>query len=197
MSTFSPPRSFTGDTLTIRTYEPSDAHALCDATNQSYEHLKRFMPWATRTQTVAETAALITTFEANYTACSDFVLGIWRNHDHAFLGGSGFHLREGPLEGKCAEIGMWIAAEHAGQGVGREALKTILQWGFTQWPWLRLAWRCNVENVASVRCAEHNGMSHEGTLRGQYNPIDQGRRNTVCYGVLRDEWHAQRAVIVS
>jgi ribosomal-protein-serine acetyltransferase len=188
MENFTAPRSTTADGLTIRPYRPADAEALCHATGASDDHLRRFLPWANTTQTVEESEALIASFVANDEAGTDFVLGIWREGDGVLLGGCGYHLREGPLEGGCAEIGMWVAGAHAGQGVGKRALAQLLRWGFTEWPWLRLSWQCSAENAASIRCAEANGMVHEGTLRGQYEPVSGGRRDTMCFGRLKEAW---------
>ena len=190
---FNAPTEIIDGDLLIRTYRSGDAAALCEATNSSYDHLKRFLPWATAHQTMDETEALVAAFEARYASAEDFVLSIWRIGvgQPLLLGGCGFHLREGALAGGCAEIGMWIRAGQAGQGVGRRVLGLLLRWGFADWPWQRLAWRCNTLNVASIRCAEANHMVREGTLRGQYDEITGGRRDTACYGMLREEWHAK------
>jgi len=191
---FRAPRSTVGDGLIIRTYRDEDARALCEATVSSFAHLSPFMPWANSTQTVEQTRSIIEGFESGFVESTDFVLGIWRQVDDAFIGGTGFHLREGPLDYGSAEIGMWIAAEYAGQGLGKRALGVLLRWGFTTWPWQRLAWRCNAENIASIRCAKANGFFQEGLLRGQYNPIDGSRRDTACFSILRHEWADRRAV---
>ena len=188
MEIFTAPDVVRGEGLIIRPYTIGDADALCHASVGSYDHLRRFMPWANTDQTVEVTEAIIGQFRTNYTEGTDFVLGIWREADGEFMGGCGYHLREGPLEGACAEMGMWIAAAHARQGVGKRALALLIRWGFTEWPWLRLSWRCNSDNSGSVGCAEANGMILEGTLRGQYEPVRGGRRDTLCYGLLREDW---------
>ena len=180
--------------LVVRPYRTSDAMQLMRATNDSFEHLNRFMPWATTSQSLLETEALIEEFTRNYADGSDFVFGLFDGSTGTLIGGSGFHLREGPIETQSAEIGMWVTSGRAGQGVGRTALAVLIDWGFTAWPWLRLAWRCNEENIASIRCAEANGLVHEGTLRGQYNPVDGSRRNTVCFSILKSDWAARRRV---
>ena len=173
----------------IRTYRAEDAQALCGH-RRLYQHLSRYMPWANTTQTIEETEAIIQSFSSEYADVKNFVVGIWREADGALLGGTGFHLREGPIHYASAEIGMWIAEAYAGQGIGKRALKQVLRWGFTEWPWFRLAWRCNADNIASIRCAEANGLLREGTLRGQYNPVDGTRRDTASFAILREEWLA-------
>ena len=53
------------------------------------------------------------TFRARWLLAEDFVIGLWAPDESELWGGCGFHLREGGLEQKNAEIGMWIA------GIGR------------------------------------------------------------------------------
>ena len=180
------------DSFVIRKYTADDGPALRHATNASYEHLKRYMPWATDSQSAVEANELAAFFDRQYVAGTDFVLGVWNRDETQLIGGTGFHLREGPLRGRCAEVGMWIHADHAGKGLGKAVLRQLLRWGFTEWDWLRLSWRCDEENIASIRVAEAVGMTHEGTLRGQFDDVTEGRCNTVIYAILRKEWAAGR-----
>ncbi|HUM37468.1 MAG TPA: GNAT family protein, partial [Anaerolineae bacterium] len=109
------------------------------------------------------------------------------------LGGSGFHLREGGLPQRAAEIGMWIRADAAGKGLGTAVLRALLTWGFTEWPWERLAWRCDGRNLASRRTAEKAGLTHEGVLRQHLLLADGSRRDTYLYAMLKADWLAQRS----
>lgn len=188
MTAFFAPESVAGDGFQVRCYRPGDGPALQAATVASYAHLKPFMPWATASQTVEEAEALARRFRANYLLGTDFVFAVVDAADTRVLGGTGFHLREGPIESACAEIGMWIAADQAGKGLGTAVLKTMLAWGFSAWPWLRLSWLCNVENAASRRVAEKAGMALEGVLRGRYDDVTGGRRDMAAYAILKEEW---------
>jgi RimJ/RimL family protein N-acetyltransferase len=143
------------------------------------------MPWATDSQTDAEATELIETFIAQYAALENFVMSIWSPDESTLLGGCGFHLREGPLSTRSVESGMWIRSDAAGQGLGSAVLLELITWGFTEWPWLRIAWKCNTTNTASIRCAEKAGLVWEGTLRGQFDEATGGRRDTACYAILK------------
>lgn len=177
---------------TIRSYRSGDGPALSAAIVASYEHLRTFMPWATREYPPAEGETLARRFAARYLQNEEFVLGIFDGPE--VVGGTGFHLREGPLESRCAEIGMWIAGGRAGRGLGTEALRAMLRWGFDDWAWLRLSWHCDSRNLASARVAVKAGLTLEGTLRGQWCPVTNGRRDTLVYAALSGEWsESQRA----
>lgn len=183
---FFAPSELRADGITLRAYRAGDGAALQIASVSSFEHLRPWMPWADTSQTVEQSEALCRRFAANYLLNQDFTLGIWVGDELA--GGSGYHLRAGPLESANAEIGMWIRGSYAGQGLGTRVLRALLGWGFSEWGWERLTWLCDTRNIASARVAEKNGMTHEGTLRSDRFDVEGKRRDTHIYGMLRDEW---------
>ena len=189
-NTFFAPSEYTEGDLTIRAYRPGDGAALQRATVSSYEHLRPWMPWARPDQSLEASEAICRRAAANYLLNEDFTLSIWLGGQLA--GGSGFHLREGPLAWRNAQIGMWISAAHAGQGLGTRTLAALLAWGFGEWGWERLTWHCDTHNLASARVAEKNGLTREGTLRSDRFGVDGNRRDTHIYAILRDEWLQRR-----
>lgn len=186
---FLAPERYVTPGFVVRSYEAGDGALLAHAVTASYEHLKTFMPWAKPYQSVEESEMIVRRFRGRYLTNEDFVLGIFNVDEQRLLGGSGFHLREGGLTHLSAEIGMWIRADAAGKGLGTAVLRALLTWGFTEWPWERLAWRCDGRNVASRRTAEKAGMGQEGVLREHVLMPDGSRRDTHLYAVLRREWH--------
>lgn len=184
---FAPERHET-DRFLVRSYQVGDGELLAEAVNDSYEHFRPWLPWAVPYQGARETEKLVRQFRARYLLAEDFALGVFSPDEQRLLGGSGFHLREGGLSTASAEIGMFIRQSEAGKGLGTRLLREVLRWGFQVWPWQRLAWCCDEENLGSVRVAEKSGMRREGVLRGQPAPVGKGRRNTACYGITRDEW---------
>lgn len=184
------PSEYTAGDLTIRAYRPGDGAALQRAVVSSYDHLRRWMPWARPDQNVEESEAICRAAAGRYLLNEDFTLGIWLGDELA--GGSGFHLREGPLASGNAQIGMWISAAQAGQGLGTRVLAALLNWGFNAWPWQRLTWHCDTRNLASARIAEKNGLVREGTLRQDRFGVDGMRRDTHMYAILRSEWLVSR-----
>ncbi len=201
---FFPPEHYRTDRFIIRSYLPGDGPLLAEALNASYEHLKAFMPWAQPHTNEEEAEQLARKFRARYLLAEDFVLGIFapdsfdcaQDKESLLLGSTGFHLREGDLNNRSAEIGLWIRTSHAQQGLGTAALRAMLRWGFEAWPWERLSWRCDGRNIASQRTAEKAGMVREGVLReqrrlsnGKDNHGNSTREDTVCYALLKTEVH--------
>lgn len=182
------PERYRAQGFVVRSYDVRDGPLLTEAVTTSHAHLAPWMPWSKPEQSEAESEQLVRRFRARYMLAEDFTLGIFSDDEQKLLGGTGFHLREGPIESGCAEIGMWIRASEAGRGLGTRVLSAMLEWGFSEWPWLRLSWRCDARNLASVRTAEKAGLVREGVLRGQSAEVGPGRRDTVCFALLREEY---------
>ena len=183
-----PPERHCEPGFVLRSYQPGDGARVFEAVSASHAHLKRFMAWATPDQSVESSEQRCREFLGKWLAASDFFLGIWQRDEARLLGGCGYHLREGKLELGNAEIGMWIRGDAAGRGLGTAVLRALLHWGFTDWPWQRLSWRCSGANLASQRTAEKGGLQREGVLRSNAIDPDGQRRDTVCYALLRHEW---------
>ena len=181
-----PPQTWTGDGMIIRVYSLADARELRDATVESYEHLKLWMPWANDSQTIQQTERICKRLMAGYHSDIDYTLGVWE--DDRLVGGTGFHMRCGPIEWKCAEIGMWIRSSYANQGWGTRVLEQMLEWGFAEWGWERLIWKCDTKNLASARVAEKCGLTLEATFRSDALDVEGNRRDSHQYAILKPEW---------
>jgi RimJ/RimL family protein N-acetyltransferase len=186
------PERFETDGIVLRSYDVGDGRLLADAVNASYEHLRPWMPWARPNQSIEDSERFVRQARARYLLAEDFVVGAFSADGERLLGGTGFHLREGALSTGCAEVGMFIRHSEAGRGLGTQILRAVLDWGFSDWPWLRLSWRCDRRNAASVRVAEKAGLRLEGVLRGQRAHVGEGRRDTACYALTKPEWSAAR-----
>ena len=173
---FAPDRRET-DAFVLRSYRPGDGAALAASLNASYEHLRSFLPWAQpeTSERAAEQRARY--FRAKWLLATDFVIAVESTDGGTILGGCGYHLRDGGLATQSAEIGMWIRADAAGCGLGTHVLVELLRWGFDEWPWQRLTWKCSRQNTASIRIAEKAGMTHE-----------EASGDTFCFAARRAAW---------
>jgi RimJ/RimL family protein N-acetyltransferase len=186
MIEFEAPKSRDCGEFTIRAYAPEDAEALYTSVAQSLEHLYTFIPWAQKETSLEEYHEVIRLGMARYAENLDFMMGIWMGDQ--VVGGTGFHLRGRSVESEYAEIGMWIHVDYAGKGLGSRVLRAMLEWGFTEWPWDRIEWRCDTENLASARVAEKNGMVLEGRLRRDHRNKAGQKADMFVFSMLRDEY---------
>jgi len=176
------------DRFVIRSYHPGDGAALHEAKVASLDHLRPWMAWAAEQPDPLADEARARRFRAGYLRSEDFVLGVWTPAEDRLLGGTGFHPHGDVLSHRVAEIGMWIRADAAGQGLGTAVLRTLLSWGFSQaWPWERLEWHCDARNTRSARTAEAAGMPLEARLRGDKADVGEGRRETLIFGLARED----------
>jgi RimJ/RimL family protein N-acetyltransferase len=180
------PTNWTNGEITLRKYSIEDAEGLTVAVTESYEHLGPWMPWANPTQTVGQSKDICQRIIDAYNSGSDYT--VVAMHGDTLIGGTGFHLRCGPIEWRCAEIGMWIRSSYSGAGWGTRVLELMLEWGFTDWGWERLVWKCDTKNVASARVAEKAGLTLEATQRSDALDVNGNRRDTHQYVILKPEW---------
>lgn len=174
----------------IRLYSAGDGAALQKATVESYEHLRTYMGWAKPDLQLDEAEATVRRLAGRFLLNEDFSMGIWIGDE--LVGGTGFHLRVGPIEWQAAEIGMWIAASRAGTGLGTRALKAMLKWGFLEWGWKRIVWKCDTRNIPSSRVAEKGGMRREATFLSSCVDTEGFRGDMYLYAMTREEWDALR-----
>ena len=191
-----PPERYDTLNFTIRAFGEDDGPRMLAAVTRSYAHLRPWMPWARRDMDAASAERYVRSTRARWLLAEDFTLAIVAPDNSELLGGCGYHLRSGPLADRAAEIGMWIAGPRAGKGLGTAVLRHLLAWGFSAWPWRRLAWRCNAANHASRRVAENAGMRLEGVLAADQLDGDEPR-DTACYALLREKFVVHEAVSLS
>lgn len=192
MTYLAAPEKLETERFTVRSYLPGDGPLLAEATDASYRHLRRFMPWAKETLPAIEARRIAREFRGRFLLASDFPLAVVAPDGSRFLGSTGFHLREGSLNDRIAEVGMWIRANEAGRGLGTEVLVEVLRWGFDEWPWEVIFWRCSTQNHASIRTAEKAGMAREGVLRRRLAVRDEGYHDMALFSATRCDWRAPR-----
>ena len=72
--------------------------------------------------------------------------------------------RFGP-EGHQATVGLWLAPDARGRGVGTRALRLLADWTFATTPVIRFDCFIMVGNEPSERMVERAGFQREGVLR--------------------------------
>jgi [ribosomal protein S5]-alanine N-acetyltransferase len=109
-----------------------------------------------------------------------------RTHDHGRLVGTvGLYLR--PSDPGQAMLGYALAPEAWGRGYATEASRTMITFAFDVLDLRRVWAACDPDNTGSIRVLEKAGLALEGRLRG--DTIIRGRvRDTLVWGILRDEW---------
>lgn len=89
-----------------------------------------------------------------------------------------------------AEFGYCLGVNWWGMGLMTEALHAVLRFMFESVGLHRAFLRHDVQNIASGRVMEKNGLMLEGTLREHHLRRDGTWADVRVYGILRDEWEA-------
>ena len=182
-----PPYRIETERLIVRCWEPRDAALLKEATDESIEHLRPWMPWAHHEpQSLDEKVELLRRFRGWFDLGENFVYGIFSRDEARVLGGSGLHANVGEA---ALEIGYWLRASETGNGYMTEAVAAITQAAFARCGIDRLEIRVDPENQASLSVPRRLGFVEEATLRRRQLPLTEGaeRRDAVVFTMLVEE----------
>jgi RimJ/RimL family protein N-acetyltransferase len=94
---------------------------------------------------------------------------------------------------KVLEIGStWIGREFQGSGLNAQMKRLMLDYAFENMDFEKVEFRIDERNIRSRKAVEKLGAQLEGILRKNVYLLDGYRRNTCCYGLLREEWQANK-----
>jgi RimJ/RimL family protein N-acetyltransferase len=173
--------------LVLRCYAPADAPLLKDAVDSSLEHLRAWMPWAEAApQSLEETVKLLRSFRSQFDAGENFVMGIFSADESELLGGTGLHPRLDPWG---LEIGYWVRASAARQGIVTESTAALTRVGFEVCGVDRMEIRIDPENVASRGVPPKLGYTEEAMLRRRLpGPAGGPPRDVTIYTLFREDF---------
>lgn len=104
------------------------------------------------------------------------------------LGGVSLHAWE--KYHRRAEVGYDLARAFWGQGIGREAVRAVLAFGFTQLNLNRIEAATIADNHESVNLLKKLGFRLEGIRRGYSWEEDGTFHDSAMFGLLREEFIA-------
>jgi RimJ/RimL family protein N-acetyltransferase len=184
-----PPYRIVTERLVLRTWEPRDAPLLKEAVDSSIDHLLPWMPWAAHEpQSLQEKVALLRQFRGKFDLGQDFTYGIFTPDEEQAVGGTGLHTRIGD---DAFEIGYWIRASRAGEGLGTESTAALTRVAFELTDVDRIEIRCEPENERSRAIPRKLGYREEATLRRRLRHPEP--RDVVVYSLFRDDFGSSPA----
>ena len=179
-----PPYRIVTERLVLRSWEPRDAPLLKEAVDSSIDHLLPWMPWAAHEpQSLQEKVALLRQFRGKFDLGQDFTYGIFTPDEEQAVGGTGLHTRIGD---DAFEIGYWIRASRAGEGLATESTAALTRVAFELTDVDRIEIRCEPENERSRAIPRKLGYREEATLRRRLRHPEP--RDVVVYSLFRDDF---------
>jgi RimJ/RimL family protein N-acetyltransferase len=160
--------------LVLRRLRPDDAGAIASAVAASLDHLRPWMPWATR-EAGELRAQLARVAEASelWAAGSDYIYSVQLPPGGTLVGEIGLHRGD---EGGI-EIGYWIDTRHTGRGLGTEAARMLTEVALALDGVTRAEIHCDSANRASAAIPRKLGYQLDRVDRHEPEaPGERGRR---------------------
>jgi RimJ/RimL family protein N-acetyltransferase len=202
--------------LVIQPLQPRHAGQLFEAVAGDRAWLRRWLPFADRTRTRAETLGFIQRMSRGG---QNIVWGIWMPGDHpgrqdrrgGIRGGEGHDgqgrgtpSRAGTYCGTIglhridrdqgtAVLGYWVRRAVAGQGIATEGCAAVLLWAFGSLGLARVTVEVATGNASSLKVAAKLGFVREGRLRdAQCLPGRRRRVDWFIHGLVRRDLRRAR-----
>ena len=94
---------------------------------------------------------------------------------------------------RVLEIGStWIGNSFQGTGLNKHMKLLMLNNAFDEMGYEKVEFRIDERNTRSRKAVEKLGAVLEGVLRENVYLLDGYKRNTCCYGILKNEWIISR-----
>ena len=171
-----------GDRVTLRTIESEDVAFLQRGTNPEIRYAMGSPP---RNQSqIAD--AIEETDHDQFVVCLDAEEAGSAQVDADAAGRIGFVSVE-DADWKRPELAYWLVLEAHGEGYGTEAVSLAIDYAFRTYDTPAVGAGAFACNDASRGLLESLGFSEEGRRR-KFMFVDGQHRDTVQYGLLRDEW---------
>jgi RimJ/RimL family protein N-acetyltransferase len=90
---------------------------------------------------------------------------------------------------QAAKLGAAIATKHWRRGYGLDALRTLIDYGFTTLGLHRITGAIGPDNAASIALITRLGFTREGRLRDHVF-TNGAWRDSILYSLLTHEWEA-------
>ncbi|MCK5441979.1 MAG: GNAT family N-acetyltransferase [Maribacter sp.] len=93
---------------------------------------------------------------------------------------------------KVLEIGStWMGREFQGSGLNSQMKFLMVNHAFGPMGFEKVEFRIDERNMRSRKAVEKLGGVLEGVLRKNVFLLDGFKRNTCCYGILKEEWESR------
>ncbi len=174
-----------GERVLIRPYRETDAPDLQAAVAESRDHLRPWLPFADRHQSVEEAHDWILHCMAHWMLREDMTVGLWDATTNHFVGGSGLHPRNWAIP--FFEIGYWVRQSAQGKGYVTEAVKLLTDYALIMLGAQRVMIRCDERNIRSAAIPERLGFVREGRLRNSEIMQDGHLRTMLVFSFTPDD----------
>jgi RimJ/RimL family protein N-acetyltransferase len=163
--------------LCIKPREVGEGPIINQAICSSLEHLKRWMPWASRAPTLEESEEHCRRGAANFILREDLTLSIYSRDRKTFVGSTGLHHANWDVP--SFHIGYWVVPAFEGKGFVTEAAHALTRYAFQVLKARRVEIQCDAQNTRSLSVMKRLGFVHEGVLKNDDVQKSGALRDTI------------------
>ncbi|MBQ8371957.1 MAG: GNAT family N-acetyltransferase [Clostridia bacterium] len=147
--------------------------------------VSRYLLWSPHRDTT-HTKLYLNNIRAKYKRAEFYDWGVV--YGGKMIGTCGFTAFD--ISNNSAEIGYVLNRRFWGMGIGYEAARAVMKFGFDRLGLERIEVRFMTDNLASEALAKRCGMKREGTLRRAILAKGEYRDIGIC-SILRNEYHEE------
>jgi ribosomal-protein-serine acetyltransferase len=182
------PRISISSDLQLRALRPNDAGVLFSLVQKNRAHLREWLPWVDATRRPIDTRRFLEMSYDGFMRGGGFSYGI--RHEDSLVGVVGFHAFD--RQNRVTSLGYWLAREHCGMGLMRQAVAACVDHAFKDEEMNRIYVRCAVGNCRSRRIPEALGFVSEGVQR-QAEWLYDHFVDLEVFSLLASEWKGTQA----
>lgn len=175
------------DGIRLVLIDSADAQSLYSVIDRNREHLRPWLGWVDRTNSVEDVAHFIIRARTRFEESGDIVAVILLDDQPCGCMG----LEDVDSTHSSAEIGYWLGKEFEGMGLVASCGAGLLDHAFDQMGLNRVQLRVSPENHRSKAVARRLGFTYEGTLR-QVARMNDRFEDLEFHSLLREEWARSR-----
>lgn len=168
--------------LSLRAMHPIDAEDMYDYARRA--DVTEYLTWSPHSS-IGFTKDYLRYIQTRYSLGDFYDWAIIDRESRRMIGTCGFTRID--TENNSAEIGYVLNPEFCGRGLGTEAVRAILDFGFRELGLHRIHARFMQENERSRRLMERVGMTFEGYMRDMVFVKGAYRTVGIC-SILSEEW---------
>lgn len=169
--------------LKLRVLEPRMADEVFAMVDANRQHLRPWLPWVDKTNSVDDTKAFIDKCMKQLGENNGIHCGIWL--DEKYVGGIGMHYIK--WEARRTELGYCLAESAQGRGIMTECCRAVIDHCIGTWNLNRIEIRAVPANRRSCAVAERLGFKLDGVLRDVALLHDKFV-DLAVYSLLAREW---------
>ena len=178
--------TLTTERLVLRPMSTSDAWDMYEYAHR--EDVTEFLLWSPH-PSVSYTRDYLAYIESRYAACEFYDWAITLADSGKMIGTAGFTKIN--TDHNVGEIGYVLSPEYHGKGLGFEAARRVVDFGFEQLELHRIEAKFMQGNAASLHVMEKLGMTFEGYQRDSM--LVKGKYRTIGYcSILADEYSSHK-----